>query len=352
MKPFFAGIFLCAVFALTLEAHAAGIYLDPASAETGIGGTVILNVRLDTTAEECINAIDGVLRFDDGLAVEDVSVGNSIFNFWVESPKFDNDDRLVTFAGGIPNGYCGRVPGDPSLTNTIAEIIVRPDVQVSSDTIYNVYFDDLTKGYLNDGLGTPIPLFFSNAQILVTGEYVGGADDEWINRIEADTQPPKEFSIELAQNDTTFKGEYFIAFNTNDKQTGVDHYEVIEEPFDEIELFGWGAATAPWVRAVSPYKLKDQSLNSTIRVKAVDKAGNEYIATLIPDESIRGVNKNAVVMYGLALVLLTILLITIWFIFHLWVSRREHDFEIEDIEIDPEADGNENHLLESNQYHG
>ena len=32
-----------------------------------------------------------------------------------------------------------------------------------------------------------------------------------------------------------------------------------------------------WEKVVSPYVLKDQSLNSVIRVKAVDRAGNERI---------------------------------------------------------------------------
>ena len=33
--------------------------------------------------------------------------------------QINKENRTVTFAGGIPNGYCGRVNGDPKLTNII-----------------------------------------------------------------------------------------------------------------------------------------------------------------------------------------------------------------------------------------
>ena len=41
-----------------------------------------------------------------------------------------------------------------------------------------------------------------------------------------------------------------------------------------------------WERAESPYLLKDQSLKSIIKVKAVDKAGNEKIVKVAPFKKI------------------------------------------------------------------
>src|SRR3990167_5867132 len=83
----------------------------------------------------------------------------------------------------------------------------------------------------------------------------------------------------------------------------------------------WGGVGVPWIKAESPYVLKDQSLNSIIRVKALDKAGNEYIATYIPDESLQTISMNEIITYTVMGVLGFILLITIgllWFI----ISRR------------------------------
>ena len=91
----------------------------------------------------------------------------------------------------------------------------------------------------------------------------------------------------------------------------------MEEISSEFSKFNWGRTDAPWVRESSPYVLKDQSLNSTLRVKAFDKAGNEYVATLVPDESMRTISKQETFVYVLAgtgfLLLLGIILgLLIW----------------------------------------
>lgn len=276
-------------------AEAATLYMDPSTASVGKGGSISVAVRIDTVQGECINAVDGVIAFDPGLQVSDISTGQSIFSLWIEQPTFNNDTRTITFAGGVPNGYCGRVDGDPQLTNTIAEIIFRaPSFTIgatASSASSNIYFTEESGVYLNDGLGTRVAPSFSGATISLREEFTSGADDAWRNEVSEDTIPPSEFSITLTKDPSAFQGDYFIVFNTTDKQTGIDHYEVIEESLSDFNPFGWGAATAPWVRAVSPYVLKDQTLGSTIRVKAVDKAGNEYVATLVPDESLRALDK-------------------------------------------------------------
>lgn len=355
MKLVARGLLLWIVFLLvTPTAEAARLYLDPSQTTTGRGGTVVAKVRLDTNAEQCINAVSGSLHFDEGLYVEDVSVGQSIFNLWLPGyPSFDNDTNSVEFSAGIPNGYCGPVPGDPSLTNTIFEIVLRTESQ-EADGQYEatrvVDFASDATGYLNDGKGTMIALGTQGTIITVTDEYVGGENDEWLQRVAEDTTPPKEFSITLASKNDVYNGKYFISFNTNDKQTGIDHYEVYEEPFDQIEFFGWGAVTAPWQEVVSPYELKDQSLNSTIRVKAVDKNGNEYIAVLVPDEELRGVNVNLIVLYGIGLLFFTVLVIVLWSIWHLYHSRRAerlYEAVADDIEGDNAQD---NSFTSSNHF--
>ena len=85
---------------------AASLYIDPAFPTLNMGDSVTLAVRLDTDeeADECVNAVDGVLTYSENLSPVDVSIGDSIFSMWVEQPKIDKEKRTITFAGGIPNG--------------------------------------------------------------------------------------------------------------------------------------------------------------------------------------------------------------------------------------------------------
>ena len=63
-----------------------------------------------------------------------------------------------------------------------------------------------------------------------------------------------------------------------DKGSGNDHYEVAEKRGEEIQTY----EKLRWKEVLSPYVLEDQELKSTLYVKAVDRAGNERIATVPP----------------------------------------------------------------------
>lgn len=305
------------MFFIAPIAQAASLYIDPAFRSIGRGDSITMSVRLDTdeAAEECINAVDGVITYPDTLIPVDVSIGDSIFSMWVEQPKIDKEARRITFAGGIPNGYCGRIAGDPRLTNTIVKLIFRsPGFLVGSSagtSTAKVDFAPETTAYLNDGFGTKAELALYGSTIDLADDPSPVLVDDWREALAADDLPPEEFSIDLQKSQTTFGGKYFIVFNTTDKQTGIDHYEVIEEPTSRLMAFEWGRADAPWITAPSPYPLEDQSLNSIIRVKAVDKAGNEYIATLIPDESMRGISTNDLII-GAGVLLVALLILAIF----------------------------------------
>jgi hypothetical protein len=271
-------------------AGAATLYIDPNTTTLNRGDAITLAVRLDTdeAAEECVNAIDGVITYSESIVADDVSIGQSIFPVWVEAPTINKEKRTITFAGGIPNGYCGRVAGDPRLTNTVVELVFRsPGLQVggggADNTTARVEFAPETTAYLNDGLGTKASLATLGTTITLNPTIGGEIVDDWRTAVGADTVPPEAFSISLEQDQSIFENRYFIVFNTTDKQTGISHYEVIEESAKEASIFSFGAATAPWQEVRSPYEVRDQSLRSVIRVRAIDKAGNEYVATLVPE---------------------------------------------------------------------
>lgn len=318
----------CVLLFVSAPVHAATLYIDPPQPSLNRGDAVTLSIRLDTdeAAGECINAVDGVVTYNEGINPVDISIGQSIFPVWVEQPKIDRENRRITFAGGIPNGYCGRIEGDPRLTNTILQLVFRaPGLSVGggeAPTTGEVAFASETKAYLNDGFGTEANLQTLGARVILNQVVGNEIVDEWRDTVAADTIPPEAFSISLERDDFAFNQEYYIVFNTTDKQSGISYYEVIEELPEDVKLFGFGAATAPWLETRSPYILKDQTLRSTIRVRAIDKAGNEYIATLAPQNT--GVNPwYQYGLYGLvALGGLILLLFVVWGVRHLVVRRR------------------------------
>ncbi len=313
----------CLLFGALPVANAATLYIDPGIATLYRGDAITASVRLmpDESAGECINAADIVISYPESIVPVDVSIGRSIFSVWIEPPTIDKEARQITMAGGIPNGYCGRVQGDPGLTNVIADIIFRsPGLQVGSASASSseavIQFTEETNLYLNDGQGTKAIVVTLSSRINLEKSTGQTITDDWRNVVQADDIPPAGFSISLERDPVAFTGRYFIVFSTTDKQTGISHYEVMEEPLADVATFAWGRGDAPWIRTTSPYVLKDQSLNSTIRVKAIDKAGNEYIATLVPDESLRSVPVASYYYYGVlaggGVIVLSLLFIVYW----------------------------------------
>jgi len=97
-----------------------------------------------------------------------------------------------------------------------------------------------------------------------------------------DTVLPEEFEPEIGQDKTVFHGKYFLSFTTHDKISGIDYYEIAE--LDKREYERKTEEEIVWKVGESPHLLEDQSLQSIIKIKAVDKAGNERITEIIPTE--------------------------------------------------------------------
>jgi hypothetical protein len=176
------------------------------------------------------------------------------------------------------------------------------------------------------------------SSIILSKDAGGSVQNPWQEAVENDNFPPEKFSIGLERTTNAFSNKYFIVFNTTDKQSGIDHYEVIEEPLDTKNLFGWGAETAPWVEAKSPYVLEDQSLNSTIRVRAIDKAGNEYIATYIPETEKRTISSDNIVIIAVLITGGILLLLALLGLVFFFLRRRNKKNEVAEDEADIEIE--------------
>jgi len=312
------------VFGLPILTQAASLYLDPPFADIYRSDAIITSVRLDVDKElgECINVFDIVINYTEPLMPVDVSLGQSFVPLWIQDPVIDTTNRTISMLGGIPNGYCGRVAGDSNLTNVLADIIFRlPGNEVVDVDTALISFSPNTSVLLNDGRGTVAPLRTFQAEYRLYDEVGEEIRDEWTTIITADTIPPEPFEITLHEGDLATDGKYFIEFNTTDKQSGLSHYQVMEEHDLKNSFFMFGAATAPWITTRSPYVLKDQTLRSIIRVKAVDKAGNEYIATLLPRNT--GLQLFEIVMLSIGFVLVLVFGILGWFLY-----RRRRNVQV------------------------
>jgi hypothetical protein len=223
-------------------------------------------VGLDTE-NQTINTVELRLGFSpDDFLIKNVSNGNSIISFWIEEPKFSNEKGEISFAGIIPGGYFGR-GGDLIKVGLVAKKI--------GTAIFNI---KSTKVLLNDGQGTETEVLAADLKLNVveTPPLTG----ETPLKIK-DTEPPESFTPQIIQDPNIFGGKYSLVFATQDKKSGIDHYEVKESA---LGIFGLQFGKAKWTVGVSPYLLIDQNLKSRVYVKAVDRAGNERIAVLPPQK--------------------------------------------------------------------
>lgn len=257
-------VFATVFFFLPLAALAATtISFNAGDSTVSKGDTFVVDVEI-STPDKSINVVDGTVIYDnDKLEIKEVSTGGSLLVLWPKSPVFSNEKGNLNFVGGTPGGFQGE-------KGEIVKIIflAKGEGEAKLD------FLDGFSVFLNDGKGTPINPWLRPLSLNISKKSPEiPAKDEWQSLIEKDKIPPEPFKITLGKESSIFNGQYFINFFTNDAESGVAYYEVQEGKKD-------------FVRAESPYLLQDQSLQNLIKVKAVDKAGNERIEKLTPSAAV------------------------------------------------------------------
>ncbi|MDA3840391.1 MAG: hypothetical protein PF572_04840 [Patescibacteria group bacterium] len=322
-------LFATLIIFLLIPAYtkAASLSLDAQKNEYHLGDAFTVNFSLDID-DVCINTVEAKITFPTGiLYIEDFITGESLLNVWVDQPSetdvFDaNDSGELYVAGGIPGGYCGKIPGDPGNSNLVGRILFRIPSFYVGDTIpdtLDIKLED-AKVYINDGLGTEDKLRIENLS-LVLNKTVGAEVGDYDRLIKSDKTKPEPFVIELHQRDNMYQGQYFAIFSSIDKQSGIDHYELIETKSLSVkktltekvlELFV-KSEEAKWKIAETPFLLTDQSLRSIIKVKAIDKAGNERSVEYIPEEP--NIKKALNFDYLIITIGVLLLIITIFFLY-------------------------------------
>ncbi len=301
-------LILCFLFFLLMPAffaEGAVIFFQQSRSEYEEGDVFMAEIRIraDRKEETCINALDVKASFPpDRLEMTSFSRGNSIISLWTEFPGDDlreiNRKGTFSFSGGIPGSYCGVIPGDPEGSHLLAKVAFR--VLTAGPPVV-LELGEETTAFLSDGLGTPMTPLLESSYFAVMAKIREEPSDEWRDLLAEDQNPPESFEIELYRHSEMFQGKIFIVFSTTDKESGLDYYEVKEGDRD-------------WKRAESPYVLEDQDLQGIIKVKAVDRAGNERIEEFVPEELVPEVARGRLAFLVFAVLFL------IWLI---WLKNRK-----------------------------
>ncbi len=234
-----------------LSAKAAEISIESKTQTIAVGQQFQVDILLNTENEE-INAIEGKVIFpEDLLELKEIRDGNSIVNFWIERPKINSNNQII-FSGIIPGGYIGE------------KGLIFSAIFQAKDKKEGLIEIQEAKTLLNDGKGTEAKLKIFNFQFSIFKQ--PSIPQTPISEIK-DTEPPEDFEPQVASDPTMFDGKCFLVFATQDKGSGIDHYEVCE-------------GKRKCIAAESPHLLKNQSLDEEIIVKAIDKSGNERAVTL------------------------------------------------------------------------
>lgn len=213
------------------------------------------------TKNQTVNAFSGKINIPPDCNFSKIESGNSTAPLWVEEPKYL--EGKIIFSGVIPGGLA-------SPSGLLFSFLI-----FSSENCNGKIFLDSPEIYLHDGQGTkiipPVVSLDVPAFGLISLQAV------------ADTDPPADFSPLISRSQNIFDGSWFVSFLTQDKGSGIDYYEIYESKVKQNLT-----DVDDWIRASSPFLLKDQSRRSYIYVKAVDKNGNERVVEIIPDSNKRG----------------------------------------------------------------
>lgn len=175
-----------------LKAEAADVYSVSSYGQVNENQTFSVTFYTDTK-NTYINNIEANIKFPaDLINVESVNINGSIFNMWIEQPKYSNTEGTMSFNGGVANpGYAG-----------------------SSGKIFNVFFKAKKVGdaniyftsaniYANDGLGTDVTSLKRGVSVKIL-PYIGAETKEEIITSEKLPTSPTISSLDMPDEDSWY----------------------------------------------------------------------------------------------------------------------------------------------------
>lgn len=323
--------YLLVLIAFVLSMHdsvsAATISMTVAQQSVSKGDTFIVEWYLDTQGK-AVNVVDATLYYSpETLEVEDIVTGSSALSLWIEQPRVV-EDGTIKFTGGIPAGVTGtRIPivrtlfraantgsasialgkdaqvvlsdGVATIESVTMEPIVFPVLAGKARVIDSPTHPNQEKWYTGTTLELRIteknPVVYSlstNPDITPAGEpqvitdmirYENLQDGIYYfkvavpvqetfqeletYRILIDTTAPS-ISAEIDTNSELFDQKASLSFYAIDKTAGIAHTKV---------KTGWFGL---YREATSPYRLHKPLFGNVVKIKTIDKAGNDTLSTL------------------------------------------------------------------------
>lgn len=244
---------------------------------------------------ENVNAIGGEIEvISNNAKISLIREGSSIISAWVERPRLENN-RII-FSGIIPGGFSGAY--SPFAKGPQPGLVFS--FSVTSEKTEPIILQ-IVKPQIFAGSGESVSIKLEPEKLIIDAARPIG-DVVAIN----DSTKPVFTSAQIIKLPDS-KDLNYVMFIADDKESGIDHYEVQEslssEPDDHL-----------WTISESPYLLKDQSRKSNIFIRAFNRSGESSITMIGPELS-----KNIYTKY--ILIVVGILLIT--FVFVVFYHRKK-----------------------------
>ena len=279
-------ILISAFFSVSNKANAASIFFEPQEINTTINSVEKVEIFLNTRDNESVNAFEINVEYPiEFLKLNNWSDGNSIINLWIQKPE--NKEGIFSFQGIIPGGYSGE-----------NGLLITLYFEGYKEGMAKIKIKNNSQILLNDGLGTPVKSSFSLATVNIKTSEKEPPKFEFTEKI-----PPEPFTPLISRSDKIYNGNYFLVFSTQDKNSGINYYE-ISEGEESFRI------------AQSPYLLRNQKLDEDIRIRAVDKAGNIRMEIIPVKKTELEENKFKEILFFSALLLLIVFVISAKYLYN------------------------------------
>jgi len=179
------GIILSAIIVLSFAniAYGASLSVNVSQETFKIGDQFNADIKINSE-DVGINTAQATIKFSPAvLEVVSIDKTSSVFSFWMQEPKFDNETGEISFIGGASSGLVGK-------SLQVARVVVKAKGLGQSDFIF-------TDGAItaSDGSGTNVLSAMDKTSInIVTATTAGGGSTiQTIERtpITSDTAPKK-----------------------------------------------------------------------------------------------------------------------------------------------------------------
>ncbi len=233
--------------------------------KVGVNQDFQVNVLLDTEMEE-INAIEGKIIFDKNiLTLKEVRDANNVISLWVKDPGQNKNNGMVEFSGITPGGF-----NSFAQTKSVFSLIFRANNEGEASL--------KTEGILvllNNGQGSPAKVTVSKIPMIkIEKNFISSQPVLVID----DKESPEPLFVEIIKDNSIENNNWVVVFYGHDKKSGIDHYEIAEQKGGQLSDY----KKLSWQSAQSPQLLSDQTRQSFVYIKAVDRAGNEVVTVVAP----------------------------------------------------------------------